>query len=137
MASVTSQVPKDPNLDLNTYMNKYITDDSVVDNPLDLLSIESPYYDIDDVYCKMSDSSNTKTTFEYTALHLNIQSLPAKIDKLKLLISELRDKQIELDFIMLCETFFSDAMGLPTPFGENILNFSFCFQSFHPHVQGR
>jgi exonuclease III len=37
--------------------------------------------------------------------------LPAKIDKLKLLISELRDKHIELDFIMLCETFLSDAIS--------------------------
>lgn len=111
MASVKDKVPKDPKLDLNTYMNKYITDDSVVGNPLNLLNIESPYYDIDEVYCNISNLIDTKTTFEYTAIHLNIQSLPAKIDKLKLLISELRDKHIELDFIMLCETFLKDAIS--------------------------
>ena len=41
-------------------------------------------------------------------MHLNIQSLPAKFDKLKLLISELHDQQIDLDFILLCETFLTD-----------------------------
>jgi exonuclease III len=41
-------------------------------------------------------------------MHLNIQSLPAKFDKLKLLISELQEQDIHLDFILLCETFLND-----------------------------
>ena len=41
-------------------------------------------------------------------MHLNIQSLPAKFDQLKLLISNLNDQHIYLDFILLCETFLTD-----------------------------
>lgn len=42
---------------------------------------------------------------KYHALHLNIQSLPAKFDKLQDLICSLGEIGIELDFILLCETF--------------------------------
>jgi len=43
--------------------------------------------------------------YHFFALHLNMQSLSAKFDKLKLLLSELKNQFIEPDFILLCETF--------------------------------
>jgi len=38
-------------------------------------------------------------------LHLNIQSLSAKYDHLKHIVSQLHDQYIFLDAILLCETF--------------------------------
>ena len=45
-------------------------------------------------------------------LHLNIHSLPAKIDELKFLINKLTEKGVMLDIILLCETFLSDVKNL-------------------------
>jgi len=45
------------------------------------------------------------TNYTYTALNLNIHILPTKIDHLKLMITELQDKNITIAFIMLRETF--------------------------------
>ena len=39
---------------------------------------------------------------------INIQSLPAKFEKLKYLISEFQEQNIDIDFILLCETFLTD-----------------------------
>ena len=39
-------------------------------------------------------------------MHLNVCSLTEKIDKLKELIKSLHKKKIEVDVILLCETFF-------------------------------
>ena len=38
-------------------------------------------------------------------MHLNVHSITRKIDKLKELIQFLHQKKIELDAIILCETF--------------------------------
>jgi len=111
MARISNNVPVDPSLDLNTYINKYMTDDEepISDNPLSILNIESPYYELADLHKTKSISGNVNNNaFEYTSIHLNIQSLPAKFDKLKLLLSEIRDQQINIDFIFLCETFLKD-----------------------------
>ena len=43
-------------------------------------------------------------------MHLNIQSLSAKFDELKLLIAKLAGKGIDLDVIMLCETFLHSGL---------------------------
>lgn len=40
-------------------------------------------------------------------MHLNIQSLPAKIDDLKLLLSKLSESGITFDVILICETFLT------------------------------
>ena len=46
--------------------------------------------------------------YELKVLHLNIHSLPAKIDELKFLINKLAEKGVVLDIILLCETFLSN-----------------------------
>lgn len=46
-------------------------------------------------------------TSELTSMHLNVQSLPAKFDKLKDLLSELNEQNIHIDLILLCETFLN------------------------------
>jgi exonuclease III len=57
----------------------------------------------------LSQFKLNNTSYKYSILHLNIQSLPAKFEKLKELIVTLSDKGAKLDFILLCETFLSDA----------------------------
>ena len=47
--------------------------------------------------------------YKYTAIHINIRSLPGKLDQLQTMISELNDIGIDIDFIMICETFLNDA----------------------------
>ncbi len=93
-------VPVDPTLDLNAYFDKYMTDDNINDNPLNLSNIESQYQEIKQL------SSIIKP--EYTTIHLNIQSLPAKFEKMKLLLSEISKQKMCIDFILLCETFLTD-----------------------------
>ena len=83
-------------------------DDHIGDNPFNLLNIDSPYYDMEEIHTNLCSDAIADSTFQYTSLHLNIQSLPAKFDKLKLLISELHDQNIDLDLILLCETFLTD-----------------------------
>jgi len=110
MANINLDIPADPYMDLNTYLNKYITEE-VIDNPLNLHNIDSPYYDLDTLNSNIQNVCNTNTkssNYEYAALHLNIQSLPAKFDKLKLLLSELQEQHIHIDFVLLCETFLTD-----------------------------
>lgn len=108
MASAISIVPQDPEIDLNTYLNKYAEDEHNVDNPLTASSIDSQYFDLEQLTSFLHNNDNEDTSYEYRSLHLNIQSLPAKFDALKLLIHEFHEKLIELDFIMLCETFLKD-----------------------------
>ena len=108
MASINNNVPMDPKMNLNYYLNKYMSDDDFANNPLKLLDIDSPYYEIEDLKTNMNSDNSTENDFEYTSVHLNIQSLPAKFDRLKLLISELHEQRIDLDFILICETFLTD-----------------------------
>ena len=88
--------------DFNHIINQMNSENDINDNPLDAFEINSEYYDIEDI------SADINKNCQYTTLHLNIQSLPKKIDKLKILLSQLREKNIIIDFIMLCETFLTD-----------------------------
>ena len=45
---------------------------------------------------------------QLVALHLNIQSLPSKFEALEKLINTLDSHKIEIDFIILCETFLHE-----------------------------
>jgi len=101
------RLPADTN-NLNTHLNR-LYDDEDTDNashPIQLLQIDSKYYDIDDL-------SNLKLPnnkqYKYTAMHINIHSLPAKIDQLITLLSLLKQNNINLHFILLCETFLKDS----------------------------
>ena len=75
-----------------------------MDNPLTIHNIKSSYYDLDKL--NIDDESNEE--YEYTCVHINIQSLPAKFKKIKYLISEFQEQNIDIDFILLCETFLTD-----------------------------
>ncbi len=98
----------DPDVDLNRLLNKYSDVDE--QNPDEILDICSPYVDVCDIDYKMLKSTNNHNSEScYTSLHINIQSLPAKFDRLKILIHELLENNIEIDFILLCETFLTDS----------------------------
>jgi len=72
-----------------------------------MLIITSEYYEVDEI--KKSE------TFKYKALHINIHSLPAKFEALKLLLCSLHNNGINLDFILICETFLRDENALLYP----------------------
>ena len=44
-----------------------------------------------------------------TVLHINIHSIPSKLDELKELLSKLKQKNVTVDVILLCETFITDS----------------------------
>ena len=45
---------------------------------------------------------------QYMNDELNIQSLLAKFETLKLLLYKRQDQKIDIDFILICETFLTD-----------------------------
>jgi len=91
-------------LDFCAFVKEYFTDgDTMINNNTDVINVGSKFYELDDIHAEFSVNHN----FMYTALHLNIHSLPAKFDRLKTLLTRLNE-QIQLDFILLCETFLSD-----------------------------
>jgi hypothetical protein len=100
-------LPADIN-NLNNHINR-LYDDEDTDNashPVQLLQVDSKYYDIADlINLKLPNNTQHK----YTAMHINIHSLPAKIDQLTTLLSHLKQNNINLHFILLCETFLSDS----------------------------
>ena len=67
--------------------------------------IDSRYYDIEDLD-KVEKNSFKKA--EYTCMHMNIRSLPDKINKLKVFLCNLQEIGATFDFILLCETFLND-----------------------------
>ena len=70
------------------------------------LNIDSKYYDIDNLY---SLTTATHATYKVSAMHINIHSLPAKFDQLRLLLTRLNQHNIDLHFVLLCETFLRDS----------------------------
>jgi hypothetical protein len=101
---MNASVNVNPKLDLSDRMNRYMCDRDVEENPFTMMSIDSKYYDVDD----MIPQHVFNTAFQYKTLHLNIQGLNAKFDDFKTLLSQMNDKGIHLDIIMLCETFLND-----------------------------
>jgi hypothetical protein len=51
---------------------------------------------------------NNNTPFQFSCLHLNIHSLPAKFDHLQTILAKFEAQHIKLHFIFLCETFLND-----------------------------
>ena len=64
----------------------------------------SSSYEIDD----LKHILNKNETMKCAAIHINIHSIPAKLDKLKIVLSSLHNINIDIQFILLCETFLSD-----------------------------
>ena len=61
--------------------------------------------------CQPEDINTQKSTHnntDYSIIHMNIQSLPAKHSKLETLIERLNNMQISFQFILLCQTFLND-----------------------------
>ena len=66
-------------IDLNRVLNEYVKDTETYDNPLIALSINSKYYDIDDLISKYKHNNNP-TKIKLNVMHINIQSLSAKFE---------------------------------------------------------
>lgn len=81
-----------------------ILEETSIDYNISTHHIESNYFD-DIKHIKQ----NNPTSHKYNILHINIQSLPAKFDKLKELVTSFQEENIQLDFILLCETFLTDS----------------------------
>ena len=79
-----------------------LEDNCLTDGPLSS-NLSSLYYD--ELKTLIQDCDKH---YKYHAMHLNIQSLPAKFERLKELICSLNECGTELDFIFLCETFLTD-----------------------------
>jgi hypothetical protein len=109
MANNNTLVPEDSNIDINMFLNKYQDAENPDEYQPNIFQLTSPYSDLDDISSNIVKPFHDKeANCTCTALHLNIHSLPAKIDNLKLMISDLREKHIVIDFILLCETFLTE-----------------------------
>ena len=89
--------------DLNDLMDDFNFDENSNLNPLQLLNINSKYYQIDEI----NASTPNNIDFRHKSIHINIRSLPGKFDKLKLFVHRLKEMNIDIDFILLCETFLN------------------------------
>ncbi len=100
---------------LGNRTNDFHTFDRISNNPLKDL------FDLIDIQQSPVNNSCTYTTpdelkfesiringSELSILHLNIHSLPGKIDELRSLLSILKAKKMHIDVILLCETFITD-----------------------------
>ncbi len=70
-----------------------------------IIKTDSTYFDISDDSENMSCFVNAK----YCTMHLNIHSLPSKFHQLKNLICDLNNRNINIHFILLCETFLVES----------------------------
>ena len=116
---------------MNQCIEQYKNYEVVIDNTLTLIDIDSQYYDIEDMQ-KVTNFKSKRTTYEYTSIHLNIQRLPAIFEKLKLLLYELQDQKIDLDFILTCETFLTDNI----PHLYNIFGYNLKYKNRHDSARG-
>ena len=85
-----------PGLNGNNDMND--CDENILEN------VNSLYYNIDDLCARRSDLLK----YNMNVIHLNISSLPAHFDQLKLVLSQFDAQNIQFDCILLCETSLND-----------------------------
>ena len=104
MASTSTNIDPMNNsskLTLNNIIDSYFEKDEADFNILSESNIDSLYYGIDDLHkCDV-----VKRNHNICSMHLNIRSLPGKFDKLKLLLSQLDNVNVNIDFILICETY--------------------------------
>ncbi len=78
------------------------------------LRFADPYDDDSDntnilIPCEYSEIEHIdNTTIMNAILHINIHSLPAKHDQLQTLITRPNKQNINVDFVLLCETLLND-----------------------------
>ena len=92
---------------LNSCLNEYARENDDPENPLSKLLTNSQYWDLNNLIQHYQDKQ-TSNKYQAKILHLNIQSLSSKFDNLKLLLDTLQENKLQLDFILLCETFLHD-----------------------------
>ena len=103
MASTSNNIDPMNNslkLTLNNIIDSYFEKDEADFNILSESNIDSLYYGIDD----LQKCDVVKRNHNICSMHLNIRSLPGKFDKLKLLLSQLDNVNVNIDFILICET---------------------------------
>ena len=105
-------------LDLSEVLN----DDLDPNNTSSVLNTIVHYYELDEL-TKIPQLQNLAAN--YKSLHLNIQSLPAKYEKLKERITALKEKKVVFDFILLYETFLTDQINKLFP----IPGYNFVYQN--------
>jgi beta-xylosidase len=88
-------------------MDEYIRENDVTDNPFLSIMTDSPYFDIQGIVQHLKEKKFTGNN-QYKILHLNIQSLSAKFAQINELLATLTENGLDLDFILLCETFLHD-----------------------------
>ena len=113
----TTYLGQEPNININDVNNINAPSDTKVfydhlmsrfsnfdDDQIDMTKIIVPceYYDIEN----MNNHGNFGLT--HATIHMNIESLPAKLDQLSMMITRLEQRKICLNFILLCETFVND-----------------------------
>ncbi len=89
---------KQPIFKFSDYMN---LNNEAINN---LVIPDTVYLEFDDLKGRFNEHMNAK----YSCLHLNIQSLPSKFETLQELLAVLKENDIHIDFIMLCETFLNN-----------------------------
>ena len=94
-----SEINEDSNL--NNIINSFVGDNESENT---CITLNSKYYDIDDI----PESFSNCDKYAYKVLHLNIHSLPAKFEALKLMLASLQQKGIQFDFILICESFLQE-----------------------------
>lgn len=67
------------------------------DNSSDMLTSDCKYYDASDLYINEQ--------YSLKIMHLNIQSLSAKFEELKIMLATLEERGTSIDVVLLCETF--------------------------------
>ncbi len=68
--------------------------------------LDSKYYDL--VTLLDSPLTCTSNSFQYKIMHFNIHGLSSTLGDLKAMIIALADRNVDLDFILLCETFLTN-----------------------------
>jgi len=105
------------NLNLNNLVNNGVYSNSdifykyFISKFDDINALENNPFNSNCEICEIDNLQLPKcqnTIIDLSVLHLNIQSLPAKHSKLEILLSQLNDRKIDIQYILLCETFLND-----------------------------
>lgn len=90
----------DQDLELNEVLEQMYDADNEI--PIS----NSKYFDVDELQ-SITGTTNFSTC-EFSCMHINIRSLPNKLNKLDIFINNLRSENIGIDFLLLCETFLNN-----------------------------
>ncbi len=92
-ADPIDRISQDPSKDLSELLDSQMS----INNGCNYINPED---------IKIEEISNSGQ--QLSILHINIHSIPSKLDNLKSLLNALRNKKIMIDVILICETFITD-----------------------------